>query len=253
MDDVTCYLLDMDGVLVREDEPIPGAPEFVRRLQREGLTHLLLTNNPIHTPRTLASRLQAIDIPIGADRIWTSALATAWFLSTQRPHGSAYVVGEAGLTTALHEVGYTLVDRDPDYVVVGETRTYSFEAITRAIRLVDQGARFVTTNPDPVAPSPNGLVPATGSVAAMVTAATGVQPYPIGKPNPLMVRSALRFVGAHSDEAVMVGDNMETDIIGGVESGLRSVLVLSGITDRDQVQRHPFQPTRVVESVAELV
>ncbi|NHN56565.1 HAD family hydrolase [Calidifontibacter sp. DB0510] len=250
---VDCWLTDMDGVLVHEEHAIPGAKEFLEVLQRLGLRFLVLTNNSIFTPRDLRARLHASGIDLPEDAIWTSALATAQFLADQRSGGSAYVVGEAGLTTAIHDVGYVMSSRDPDYVVLGETRTYSFEAITRAIRLIDNGSRFIATNPDPSGPSPEGKLPATGSIAALITKATGVEPYYVGKPNPLMMRSALNKIEAHSETTVMIGDRMDTDIVSGLEAGLRSILVLSGSTRRDQVERFPFLPTRVVDSIADVV
>ena len=192
-----------------------------------------------------------IDVPEGA--IWTSALATADFLADQRPGGTAYVVGEAGLTTALHDVGYVMSDRDPDYVVLGETRTYSFEGITTAIRLIEGGTRFIATNPDPTGPSEAGPIPATGSVAALITRATGVQPYFVGKPNPLMLRSALNRIDAHSESAIMVGDRMDTDVVAGLEAGMRTILVATGATERHQVEDFPYRPTRIVDSIADVV
>jgi NagD protein len=250
---VETWLTDMDGVLVHEEDPIPGAAEFVEKLKASGRPFLVLTNNSIYTPRDLRARLlrSGIDVPEAA--IWTSALATAKFLDDQRPQGSAYVVGEAGLTTALHDVGYVMTDRDPDYVVLGETRTYSFEAITRAIRLIDGGARFLATNPDPSGPSHQGKLPATGSVAALISTATGRQPYFIGKPNPLMMRSALNQLEAHSETTVMIGDRMDTDIISGLEAGLRTVLVSTGSTRPDQIEAFPYRPTRIVDSIADLI
>ncbi|WP_137119790.1 HAD-IIA family hydrolase [Segeticoccus rhizosphaerae] len=250
---VECWLTDMDGVLVREDRAIDGAPEFIGRLMEIGRRFLVLTNNSIYTPRDLRARLSASGIDIPEEAIWTSALATAQFLEEQRPGGSAFVVGEAGLITALHDIGYTMTDRNPDYVVLGETRTYSFEAITRAIRLVEGGARFIATNPDPSGPSPAGSLPATGAVAALISRATQVDPYFVGKPNPLMMRSALNQISAHSETTVMVGDRMDTDVISGLEAGLRTVLVLTGSTRAEQVERFPFRPTRVVDSVADLI
>lgn len=250
---VETWLTDMDGVLVHEEEPIPGANEFVEALKTSGLPFLVLTNNSIYTPRDLRARLLGSGIDVPEDRIWTSALATAQFLADQRPHGTAYVVGEAGLTTALHDIGYVMTDRDPDYVVLGETRTYSFEAITRAIRLIDAGARFIATNPDPSGPSTSGKLPACGSVAALISTATGRQPYFIGKPNPLMMRSALNRIDAHSETTVMVGDRMDTDIISGLEAGLRTVLVTTGSTHAHEVETFPYRPTRVVDSIADLV
>ena len=217
-------------------------------LKASGLRFLVLTNNSIFTPRDLRARLLASGIDVPEDAIWTSALATAQFLADQRPHGTAYVVGEAGLTTALHDIGYVMTDRNPDYVVLGETRTYSFESITRAIRLIDAGARFIATNPDASGPSHQGKLPATGSVAALISTATGRSPYFIGKPNPLMMRSALNRLEAHSETTVMVGDRMDTDIISGLEAGLRTVLVTTGPrvprTSRSSPTGRPGSSTR---------
>jgi NagD protein len=250
---VDCWLTDMDGVLVHEERPIPGASDFIAALQESGRRFLVLTNNSIYTPRDLRARLSSSGIDIPEESIWTSALATAKFLHDQRPGGTAYVIGEAGLTTPLHDIGYVLTERDPEYVVLGETRTYSFEAITRAIRLIEGGARFIATNPDATGPSAEGSLPATGSVAALITRATGVEPYYVGKPNPLMMRSALNRLDAHSETTVMVGDRMDTDIISGLEAGMRTVLVLTGSTRATQVERFPYRPTRVVDSIADLV
>ncbi len=248
-----CWLTDMDGVLVHEGIPVPGAQDFIRALDKSGKRYLVLTNNSIYTPRDLHARLRVSGIDVPPEAIWTSALATAQFLADQRPGGTAYVIGEAGLTTALHEIGYVLTESDPDYVVLGETRSYSFTAITKAIRLVAAGARFLATNPDPTGPSHEGALPATGSVAALITRATGVDPYFVGKPNPLMMRSALNTVGGHSESTAMIGDRMDTDIVSGMEAGLETVLVLTGVTTRAMVERFPFRPSRIVDSVADLV
>ncbi|MFB9740856.1 HAD-IIA family hydrolase [Pseudonocardia sulfidoxydans] len=250
---VEAWMTDMDGVLVHEGRLIPGADAFVSRLRESAAPFLVLTNNSIHTPRDLRFRLLRTGIDVPEEAIWTSALATASFLEGQRPAGTAFVVGEAGLTTALHEIGYVLTDRDPDYVVLGETRTYSFEAVTTAIRLVTNGARFVATNPDPTGPSAEGPLPATGAVAALVSRATGVQPYFVGKPNPLMMRAALNRLGAHSETTVMIGDRMDTDVVAGLEAGMQTVLVLTGITQAGDVERFPYRPGRVVDSIADLV
>ena len=250
---VECWLTDMDGVLVHEEKALPGAAEFLDALREHDRRYLVLTNNSIYTPRDLRARLLTSGIDVPEENIWTSALAMAQFLSEQRPAGSAYVIGEAGLTTALYNAGYTMSERDPDYVVLGETRTYSFTAITRAIRLIDNGARFIATNPDVTGPSPDGPLPATGSVAAMITKATGVAPYYVGKPNPLMMRSALNRIDAHSESSIMIGDRLDTDIRSGLEAGMRSILVLSGSTKPDQVDRYPFVPTRVLDSIADVV
>lgn len=250
---ITAWLTDMDGVLVREHHAIPGAAEFIAALTAAETPYLVLTNNSIYTRRDLSARLRLGGLDIPEDRIWTSANATARFLDDQRPGGSAFVIGEAGLTTALHEIGYTQTEAGPDYVVLGETRTYSFERITTAIRLIERGARFIATNPDATGPSPEGSLPATGSVAALITQATGVQPYFIGKPNPLMMRTALNKVGAHSESTAMIGDRMDTDVLSGLEAGLQTVLVLTGVSTRADVERHPFRPTRVLDSIADLV
>jgi NagD protein len=246
------YLMDMDGVLIHEEHLIPGADKFLAELRSRDIPFLVLTNNSIYTARDLRARLVRTGLDIPEKSIWTSALATATFLETQRPAGSAYVIGEAGLTTALHDIGYVLTDVDPDYVVLGETRTYSFESITKAIRLVDAGARFIATNPDETGPSREGVLPATGAVAALIERATGRQAYNVGKPNPLMMRSALRALGAHSENTLMIGDRMDTDVRSGLEAGLRTILVLSGISDVGTAERFPYRPSRVVDSIADL-
>jgi NagD protein len=251
--EIRSWLMDMDGVLVREEQPIPGANRFLARLRELSTPFLVLTNNSIYTRRDLVARLAASGLQVPEDAIWTSALATARFLQDQRPGGSAFVIGEAGLTTALHDAGYTLTERSPDYVVLGETRTYSFERITRAIRLIAGGARFIATNPDATGPSVDGPLPATGSVAALISRATGVEPYFVGKPNPLMMRSALNAIDAHSETAAMIGDRMDTDIVSGLEAGMETVLVLTGVTTREDAERHPYRAARIVNSIADLL
>jgi NagD protein len=250
--EIHSWLMDMDGVLVSEEHALPGAPEFIEYLRRTETPFLVLTNNSIYTRRDLAARLHAGGLEVPEESIWTSALATARFLEDQRPGGTAFVIGEAGLTTALHSSGYTMTDRDPEYVVLGETRTYSFERITRAIRLISRGARFIATNPDPTGPSADGLLPATGAVAALISRATGVDPYYVGKPNPLMMRSALNAIDAHSESTAMIGDRMDTDVVAGLEAGLHTILVLSGVTTRDEVERFPFRPSRILDGIADL-
>src|SRR3954466_6726160 len=251
--EIRSWLMDMDGVLVREQSAIPGADRFLARLTELGTPFLVLTNNSIYTRRDLVARLRTSGLEVPEEAIWTSALATAGFLDGQRPNGSAYVIGEAGLTTALYQSGYTLTDRNPDYVVLGETRTYSFERITAAIRLVSSGARFIATNPDPAGPSPAGPLPATGSGAALITRATGIAPYFVGKPNPLMMRSALNAIDAHSETSAMVGDRMDTDVVSGLEAGMHTVLVLTGSTKREEAEAFPFRPSRIVDSIADLI
>src|SRR5579885_2034527 len=228
--EIRSWLIDMDGVLVREEQPIAGADVFLRRLRERAVPFLVLTNNSIYTRRDLAARLAANGLAV-----------------------PAFAICEAGLLTALHNVGYTLTEREPDYVVLGETRTYSFERIAQAIRLIVGGARFIATNPDPTGPTPDGPLPATGSVAALVSRATGVEPYFVGKPNPLMMRSALNAIDAHSETTAMVGDRMDTDVVSGLEAGMHTVLVLTGSTTREQAERFPYRPSRIVDSIADLV
>ncbi|MEU3374827.1 HAD-IIA family hydrolase [Streptomyces sp. NPDC006711] len=250
---IESWLTDMDGVLMHEGTPVPGADAFIKKLRDSDRPFLVLTNNSIYTARDLHARLNRIGLDVPAENIWTSALATAKFLDDQHPGGSAYVIGEAGLTTALHEVGYVLTDTEPDFVILGETRTYSFEAMTKAVRLINDGARFIATNPDETGPSAEGALPATGAVAALITAATGKKPYFIGKPNPLMMRTALNTIGAHSETSAMIGDRMDTDVLAGLEAGMQTFLVLTGLTRPDDMGQYPFRPTHVKDSIADLV
>jgi NagD protein len=246
------YLLDMDGVLIRGSEMVPGADQFIARLNEHGAAYLVLTNNPNYTPGDLAHRLQSTGLAVPAERIYTSAMAMGRFLSSQKPNGTAFVIGESGLTEAIHAAGYVITRLEPDYVVLGESYGYNLAMITQAIRLIGGGARFVATNPDPVGPGEGGTVPACGALAALIERATGVSPFFVGKPNPLMFRMALNFLNAHSENTIMVGDRMDTDILAGVESGLETILVLSGVTRRDDVPRFPYQPSRICESVAQI-
>jgi len=252
MDSPKNYLIDMDGVLVSGRTIIPGADQFLERLKARGAKYLVLTNNPIYTPGDLAHRLQTTGLDIPAERLFTSAIATARFLQSQKPNGVAFVIGESGLTEAIHSVGYVITDDHPDYVVLGETYSYNLAQITKAIRLIAEGARFIATNPDPAGPSEKGLVPACGAMAALIEKASGISPFFVGKPNPLMMRTAINYLGVHSENTVMIGDRMDTDIVAGVESGMETVLVLSGVTRREEVCRYPYQPTHIVESVAEI-
>lgn len=250
--DIECWLTDMDGVLVHENAAIPGASDLLQQWVDTSHRFLVLTNNSIFTPRDLAARLERSGISVPEDNLWTSALATADFLASQRPGARLFAIGEAGLTTALHNAGFILTEIDVDYVVLGETRTYSFEQITTAVRLISKGAKFICTNPDATGPSADGILPATGAVAAMITAATNRRPYIVGKPNPMMFRSALNKIEAHSETTGMIGDRMDTDIIAGMEAGLFTVLVLTGITTRDDLERFPYQPSLVLDSVDDL-
>jgi NagD protein len=250
---IECWLTDMDGVLVHEGKALPGAEEVLNQWKAEGLRFLVLTNNSMYTPRDLSARLKATGLDIPSSAIWTSALATADFIASQKPKGSAYVLGEAGMTTAMHEIGYVMTDVNPDYVVLGETRNFNFDSLTKAIRLINNGARFIATNPDATGPSADGVLPATGSVAALITKATGREPYIVGKPNPMMFRSAMNKINAHSESTGMIGDRMDTDIVAGIEAGLHTVLVLTGIADEVEINKYPFRPNEILNSIGDLL
>jgi NagD protein len=246
------YLTDMDGVLVEGQNAIPGAVSFINRLIENNHKFLVLTNNSRYTPADLQHRLQSIGINVPAAHIYTSALATASFVQSQKPNGTAFVVGDTGLYQALTDVGYTLGDYNPDYVILGETDSYSYDKIVRAIRFISGGALFIATNPDPSGPTESGTVPGCGAVAALIEKATGLSPYYVGKPNPLMMRSALRYLDEHSENAIMIGDRMDTDIKVGLESGLETILVLTGVTRPDMISTFPYRPNHVVNSVGEI-
>ena len=245
------FIIDMDGVLVQGNRIIPGADKFIDTLLKQKRKFLLLTNNPMYTPRDLSHRLQASGIQIEENQIFTSALATASFLHHQRPDGKAFVLGESGLTEAIHDIGYIITDMAPDYVVLGETLAYNFQMIKKAIRLIhDEGARFIATNPDPSGPSEGGIVPACGAMAALIEEASGVAPFFIGKPNALMMRTALNYLNVHSENTIMIGDRMDTDIVAGATSGMETILVLSGVTKEEDIDKFPYLPNHIMKSVA---
>lgn len=244
------FLIDMDGVLVHGERLILGADQFIERLIQGDFKFLILTNNSIYTPGDLAHRFQSIGLKINENQIFTSAMATAAFLQKQKPQGKAFVIGESGLTEAIHNIGYILTNNSPDYVILGETFGYNIDLIKRAIRLIGEGAKFIATNPDPSGPSEDGLVPACGAMAALIEKVTGKEPFFIGKPNPLMMRTAINYMNSHSEDTIMIGDRMDTDIVAGVMSGLETILVLSGVTELNDVQKFPYQPTNIYNSVA---
>ena len=252
MKSVKHFITDMDGVLVTGKQIIPGADRFIASLEEHGREYLVLTNNSLYTPRDLSHRLRSIGLEIPTERLFTSAMATASFLQSQRPEGTAFVIGESGLTQAIHEIGYVITDIEPDYVVLGETEGYNYENVTRAIRLIDGGARFIATTPDVTGPSETGIVPGCGAMAALIERATGKTPFYVGKPNPLMMRTALNYLDVHSEDTAMIGDRMDTDIVAGVESGMRTILVMSGVTGQGDIERYPYRPTWVLGSVAEI-
>lgn len=247
------YLIDMDGVIYRGSEVIPGAAEFVRFLQEEGVPHLFLTNNSTYTPLDVVVKLRKFGIETTVDHVYTSALATAEFVHKQRPQGTAYVIGEGGLLNALHEVNYAISRESPDYVIVGEGRVLNYEMVEIAHRLIAGGAALVSTNADTWCPTDAGPRPGCGAIAAMLEAATGRKAYHVGKPNPFMMRAARKKIDLTTDEVIMIGDTMETDIRGATDLGFRSILVLTGSASLESVKEYPFQPTHIVASVAELI
>ena len=246
------FICDMDGVIYRGNQLLPGVREFVDWMNREGKKYLFLTNSSERSPKELQQKLGRMGLRVGEEHFYTSALATARFLSLQAPGCTAYVIGAPGLLNALYDCGITMNDVDPDYVIVGETATYNFEMISRAVRLVLRGARLIATNSDLTGPVENGVAPACRALVAPVELATGKHAYFMGKPNPLMMRTGLKLLDVHSEEAVMVGDRMDTDVIAGLESGLDTVLVLSGCTTREDVDDYPYRPTYILNGVGEI-
>ncbi|MEW4527507.1 MAG: HAD-IIA family hydrolase [Maioricimonas sp. JB045] len=246
------FLIDMDGVIYRGSELIPGADRFLNQLLEQEIPFLFLTNNSQRTCRDVAKKLDRMGIPVDERHIFTCAMATARFLADQKPNGTAYVIGEGGLLQALHLNGYAVVDHDPDYVVVGEGRAFNFEMLETAVRLINNGAKLVATNLDPNCPTPSGSRPGCGATVALLEAATGRKAFSVGKPSPIMMRSARKELGLSAGETTMIGDTMETDILGGVQMGYRTILVLSGSTSRADLVNFAYRPDQVVESIADL-
>jgi NagD protein len=247
------WLCDMDGVLIEDGSAIEGAGRFIDRLRSTGREFLILTNNSLFTPGAIGRQLSAVGIEVAETEVWTSALATAHFVRSQRPGGSAFVIGETSMHQALSDVGYREDSVNPDYVVVGETWDYSFDDFARAIALIAAGSHFVSTNPEPTGPSGDGPLPGCGAMTALIESATRAAPYVVGKPNSMMIREAMTVLGASTDTTVMIGDRMETDILAGVDAGLSTILVLSGANDERDASRYPFRPSRIVTSVAALI
>ncbi len=246
------YLIDMDGVLYRGSELIPGADRFIAELRETNTPFRLLTNNSQRTRRDVAAKLQRMGIEVEAEHVFTCAMATARFLAKEKPGGTAFVIGEGGLLNALHENGYAVVDSDPDFVVVGEGRTLTFEVVEAAMKMILRGAKLIATNLDPNCPTQNGqLRPGCGAIVAMLETATGIKAFSVGKPSPVMMRAARKELGLSTDETTMIGDTMETDILGGVQLGFRTVLVLTGGTRLEDLKRYAYQPEIVVSSLAE--
>ena len=247
------FIMDMDGVIYFGNRIIEGAKEFIETLNKNGSKYLFLTNNSSQTPLELSKKLANLGIEVSPNEIFTSAIATASFLNKQKKNGSTYVIGDPGLYNALHDVGYHITEFDPDYVVVGETRTYSYEMIEKACKFISEGARFIGTHPDLTGPADFGIVPAVGALTAPIERATGVKPYFIGKPNPLMMRTALRHLNSHSENTVIIGDRMDTDIVAGIETGLETILVLTGVTKLSDVAKYPYQPSRICDSIKDII
>jgi len=247
------FISDIDGVIYHGNKLLPGVPEFVEWLKRENKKFLFLTNSSERTARELQEKMSRLGIDLEEHVFYTSALATAYFLAAQRPGGTAYIIGEAGLINAMYNAGYTMNNYNPDYVVVGDTRSYSFEKIEQAVNLVLKGAKLIGTNPDLTGPVENGIIPATKALISPIELATGRQAYFVGKPNPLMMRIALKRIGCSNEETIIIGDRMDTDIIAGIESEIETLLVLTGISTLKTVDKFPYRPTYILEGVYDLI
>ena len=242
----------MDGVIYHGNKLLPGVKEFVDWLYREDKNFLFLTNSSERSPKELQIKLARMGLEVDESHFYTSALATAKFISSQAPGCSAYVIGGAGLVTALHDAGITMNDVDPDYVIIGEGNTYNYENILKAVKLVMRGAKLIGTNSDLTGPAEDGIIPACRAMISPIEMATGQKAYFVGKPNPLMMRTGLRIRGVHSEDAVMIGDRMDTDIVAGIETGLDTVLVLSGVTDQNEIKKFPYRPRLVLNGVGDI-
>jgi NagD protein len=246
------YLIDMDGVIYRGNELIPGADRFIADLRASGTPFRFLTNNSQRARRDVATRLQRLGMGVEEEHVFTCAMATARFLACQKPNGTAFVIGEGGLMTALHSNGYSIVDRDPDYVVVGEGRTLNFEMAEAALGMILGGAKLIATNLDPNCPTNTGMRPGCGSIVAMLETAAGIKAFSVGKPSPVMLRAARKELGLTTDQTIVIGDTMDTDILGGVQLGFKTILVLSGGTRREDLPRFAYRPDKIVASIADL-
>jgi NagD protein len=246
------YLIDMDGVIYRGSELIAGADRFIQELRAHNIPFLFLTNNSQRTRRDVATRLQRMGMDVEEEHVFTCAMATARFLAQQKPQGTAFVIGEGGLLTALHNNGYSIVDKDPDYVVVGEGRTFNFEMVEAALGMIVAGAKLVATNMDPNCPTHTGVRPGCGATVAMLETAAGIKAFSVGKPSPVMLRAARKELGLTTEQTIVIGDTMETDILGGVQLGFKTILVLSGGTSRDDLLRYAYRPDKIVDSIGAL-
>ena len=247
------FICDMDGVIYHGNRILEGVPEFINWMQQNNKKFVFLTNSPERTPHELSMKLERMGLSVSPDHFYTSAMATASFLASQKPDATAYVIGEAALTKALYDKGIYMNDVNPDYVVVGETSTYSFEKIEKAVNLVSNGAKLIGANPDITGPTEKGIMPATGALISPIEIATGKKAYFVGKPNPLMLRHGLKKLGCHSQDIAFVGDRMDTDIIAGIESNVDTVLVLSGVTAMEDIDRYPYRPKYILNGVGDIV
>ncbi|MBO5321972.1 MAG: HAD family hydrolase [Clostridia bacterium] len=247
------FICDMDGVIYHGNRILDGVSDFVNWMIDNNKKFVFLTNSPERTPHELSMKLERMGLNVTPEHFYTSAMATAAFLKSQNPNCTAYVIGEAALTKALYDQGIYMNDINPEYVVVGETRTYNFEKIEKAIELVNKGAKLIGTNPDITGPTEKGIMPATGSLIAPIEIATGKRAYFVGKPNPLMLRHGLKKIDCHSEEIAFIGDRMDTDIIAGIESNVDTVLVLTGVTAIEDIDKFPYRPKYILNSVADIV
>lgn len=246
------FICDMDGVIYKGDQLLPGVKEFVDWLYREDKKYLFLTNSSGKSLKELQQKLRRMGLEVDENHFYTSALATAKFLSLQSPKCSAYVIGGSGLYNALHDVGIAINDVNPDYVVIGETSRYNYESICQAMKHVNNGAKLIGTNTDITGTSEQGIIPACRALTAPIEVTTGKNAYYIGKPNPLMMRTGLRMLGTHSEETAMIGDRMDTDIVAGIESGLDPILVLTGVTTRESMKQYPYYPRLILNGVGDI-
>ncbi|NLY09494.1 MAG: HAD family hydrolase [Tissierellia bacterium] len=246
------FIIDMDGVIYHGNRLLPGVKDFVNWLYEEQKEFLFLTNASNSSTKELQIKLARMGMEVDESHFYTSALATAKFISNQSPGSSAYVIGAPGLLNALYDAGITINDIDPEYVVIGESSTYNYDSITKAVRLVNNGAKLIGTNPDLTGPTTDGIVPACRAFVAPIELTTGKTAYYVGKPNPLMMRTGLKMLGVHSNEAAIIGDRMDTDIVAGIESGLDTVLVLSGVSSRETVRDFPYRPRLILDGVGDI-
>lgn len=247
------FICDMDGVIYHGNNILPGVKEFVEWLKAENKRFLFLTNSSERSPKELRQKLLRMGLDVSEDHFYTSALATAAFIKSQNPSATAYTVGEAGLINALYDAGITMNDVNPDYVIIGETKNYNYASIEKAVGLIFNGAKLIGTNPDMTGPSEKGIVPACKALVSPIELTTGAQAYYLGKPNPLMMKTGLKLLGVDIEDAIIVGDRMDTDIISGIESEIETALVMSGVTTRENIKAYPYRPKYIFNGVGDIM